>query len=339
MLKLSLGNRLDQLRASRWAKPIGLVWLIACLVAGGYCFTRQAADATTSAAPRHVTQAIETIRVGERVVTPETIPGFSLPTAVDPATWRLVSLRMLNRWADGTADTMLVQTVQPPQWLSEHQVKVGARVPIPLDLKEMGVEDQLAEVTAVSACPPIETGPGRVVLTTVNHLNSFLFDLTVQGERAPPSQITVTGWHKLYSEDRAAWVSVCELKIGEKMRGRDGPLTVASLVRHAGTETVYNMTVEGEHQYYVADAELLAHNADCTKRFSDEKSALVDMAKGDKRTGISEGDMQAYKDLNKELPDPFPSDMVRGPESHSAGAPSSQAPHGHVGPVDHIPIN
>jgi uncharacterized protein RhaS with RHS repeats len=75
-----------------------------------------------------------------------------------------------------------------------------------------------------------------------------------------------------------------------------------------------------------------------SKAFSKEKQALVDMAKGDKKSGMTSGDMQGYKDLNKTLPDPFPSNKVRGPEAHSSGAPSSQAPHGHVGPVDHIPI-
>jgi RHS repeat-associated protein len=73
------------------------------------------------------------------------------------------------------------------------------------------------------------------------------------------------------------------------------------------------------------------------KRFSDEKQALVDMAKGDKRTGITPDDMQAYKDLNKELPDPFPPNQVRGPEVHP-NRPHGKEPHGHVGPVDHIPI-
>jgi hypothetical protein len=62
------------------------------------------------------------------------------------------------------------------------------------------------------------------------------------------------------------------------------------------------------------------------------------MAKADKKSGMSSADMKAYKDLNKQLPDPFPTNKVRGPEAHKSGAPSSQAPHGHVGPVDHIPI-
>jgi len=83
------------------------------------------------------------------------------------------------------------------------------------------------------------------------------------------------------------------------------------------------------------------------KAFSKEKQAFVDMAKGDKRTGMTSGDMQAYKDLNKGLPDPFPTtpgnQAVRGPEVHPLRTPDStpgpgQSPHGHVGPVSHIPI-
>jgi RHS repeat-associated protein len=76
-----------------------------------------------------------------------------------------------------------------------------------------------------------------------------------------------------------------------------------------------------------------------SQQFSPAKQALVDMAKADKRTGMTEQDMQAYKDLNKGLPDPFPGKTVRGPESHpDSVSSSSQNPHGHVGPVSHIPI-
>ena len=74
------------------------------------------------------------------------------------------------------------------------------------------------------------------------------------------------------------------------------------------------------------------------KEFSKGKQSLVEMAKGYKKTGITPDDMKAYKDLNKELPDPFPSNKVRGPEAQSSGTPSSQSPHGHVGPVNHIPV-
>ena len=61
------------------------------------------------------------------------------------------------------------------------------------------------------------------------------------------------------------------------------------------------------------------------------------MAKRDKKTGMTKGDMEAYKELNRELPDKFPSTKVRGPEVHP-NRPHGKEPHGHVGPVDHIPI-
>ncbi|KCZ63019.1 hypothetical protein [Hyphomonas atlantica] len=70
--------------------------------------------------------------------------------------------------------------------------------------------------------------------------------------------------------------------------------------------------------------------------FSSEKSALVDMAQADKRTGMSSSDMQAYKELNRELPNPFPRDKVRGPERHLDR--NYKEWHGHVGPINHIPI-
>jgi prepilin-type N-terminal cleavage/methylation domain-containing protein len=166
-------------------------------------------------------------------------------------------------WPDGTQDTIEVQTLQPSAWLARHEAHVGGSVPIPLDLREMGLPPMSAQVLAIAPCPPIGDGPGRVVLTTVNHLNSFLFDLKVNGERGPPQLIQVTGWHKLYSQDRGAWTSACELKAGEVLSGREGPLTVSSLDRHPGTVRVYNLTVESEHQYYVSDAGLLAHNNGC----------------------------------------------------------------------------
>jgi hypothetical protein len=73
-------------------------------------------------------------------------------------------------------------------------------------------------------------------------------------------------------------------------------------------------------------------------RFSEGTAALVEMAKGDKRTGVTLADMDAYSELNKMLPDPFPSSKVRVDAGHPGRSPSSQKPHGHVGPVDHIPI-
>ena len=100
---------------------------------------------------------------------------------------------------------------------------------------------------------------------------------------------------------------------------------------------MYNFQVAGTHTYFVSRAGFLVHNA-C---FSPEKAALVDMAKMDKNigTGISQADMQAYIDLNKGLPDPFPANKVRLDPGHGPNVnPVAQGPHGHVGPVDYIRV-
>jgi hypothetical protein len=77
---------------------------------------------------------------------------------------------------------------------------------------------------------------------------------------------------------------------------------------------------------------------DAARRFSKEKEALIDMARRDQRTGVTRADMEAYRELNKSLPDPFPSNKVRVDEGHSRRGRHAQRPHGHVGPIDYIPI-
>lgn len=88
--------------------------------------------------------------------------------------------------------------------------------------------------------------------------------------RGPPSAEPVTleptGFHKFYSETRGDWASTHELEVGEIIRGRTGPLEVARAWPHPGTHRVYNLTVEGEHVYYVGEQGLLAHNNACTVR-------------------------------------------------------------------------
>jgi RHS repeat-associated protein len=72
--------------------------------------------------------------------------------------------------------------------------------------------------------------------------------------------------------------------------------------------------------------------------FSPGKSALVDMAQLDAYLGITRADMDAYIQLNSELPDPFVSDMVRLDSGGVKGGAHSRVPHGRVGPINHIPI-
>ena len=124
-----------------------------------------------------------------------------------PSTWRLLRLRAEDRWADGTLDVVEIETLQPPEWIAAHRATVGAKVPLPLDLHEMGLPESLqAEVTANEPCPPLSRGPGRVVLTTVNHLNPNVLELTLVDPQGRQERVRPTGSHKFYSEDRQEFV-------------------------------------------------------------------------------------------------------------------------------------
>jgi hypothetical protein len=257
-----------------WAFRPGRWWLGACLLLaalfagkalfGTSSFSSAPLAKAATAARQPVTQTIETIRVGQRVVAHNPDPDSSVRTAnlkVDPATWRFLRLQAEDRWPDGTLDVFEVETLQPAEWVEQHRAKPGATVPLPLDLLEMGVREDLpATVVANEPCPPIPSGAGAVVLTTVNHLNPNVFELTLSGDHGKRDTIRPTGLHKFFSGDRRCWVNTQEVKEGERLRSIDGWLTASSLRRLPGVQRVYNMTVAGEHVYHVSNLGLLSHN-------------------------------------------------------------------------------
>jgi len=173
-------------------------------------------------------------------------------------------LRAQLHWEDGTLDDVNIETLQPPEWVAGHQAEVGATVPIPLDLVEMSLPaDMQAVVVTNESCPAIAAGAGRVVLTTVNHLHPNVCELTVNDAEGRSEKTRPTELHKFYRENDGKWVSAEELSEGERIRGRFGSLIVVSLEPVEGVHRVYNMTVEGEHVYYVSHLGILAHNIKC----------------------------------------------------------------------------
>lgn len=238
--------------------------------------------ATSSQAPSSVN--IEDLRVGDRVMGVQSGAELDGKTLVDESTWKKLRLYTEIPWDDGTVDDINVETLQPPEWLSSTDAEVGAAVPLPLDLTEMGLPDSLrAKVVSIDPCPAIEEGPGRVVLTTVNHLNRFLFDLSFVSPAGQEESVRTTGWHKFYRQDDNAWVSAVDLKEGDRLVGVHGPLVVQSLTRVVGVHRVYNMTVEGEHVYRVAHLGVLVHNNGCAHTQPDKIDELVAAAKPSQR--------------------------------------------------------
>ena len=225
--------------------------------------TAQQSHSSVKSAAAFPREKIENLRVGQRVVASLSNATDSYPTSVDQKTWRLLKLQGEWRWADGTQDVIQVESLQPPDWIRDHGAEVGALVPFPLDLLEMGVpEGLLARVVANESCPEIKPGKGRVILNTVNHLNNDVYELTVNnGNRT--EVLRPTGLHKFYSETRQDWISTKNLQPNDSLSGINEPLRVVSVHSLPGTQRVYNITVEDEHVYRVSSLAALTHNNWC----------------------------------------------------------------------------
>jgi len=247
------------------ATCLGLFLAFACAARGFWGSFHSAPD-TETRVPRTATIAtrpsvsIESIRVGQRVLTSDTANG-SMGTAVDPATWRLLRLEVDAPWEDGTPDSLHVETLQSPEWVQNQTAEVGSLVQAPLDLQELGLpEGTLATVVAIEPCPQVEVGRGRVVLTTVNRLNCDVRELSLRSIDDQRESLRPTGRHRFYSEDRQEWVPASQLRAGENIRSLRGRLTVDCSRRIPGTHRVHDMTVETEHIYHVSTLGALVHN-------------------------------------------------------------------------------
>lgn len=228
-------------------------------------------------------EAIEQIHVGQRVATDggvangadgKTKADDPNATEVDPKTWRLVNLEIDALTEDGRIDVMEVQELMPLTTLLAEHAAPGMHIPVPLDLGDINEVGQGAIVESIDPCPQIESGPGRVVLTTITHLNDYGFHLTLADATGNTETLGITGFHKMYTEDRA-WTSAADLQIGELVRGDHGDLRVVGLTRDPGVHRVYNLTVEADHVYYVGDLAALSHNTkDCKFLRSEVEDAL-----------------------------------------------------------------
>jgi hypothetical protein len=214
-------------------------------------------------------ESIDNLHVGQRVKTDggvansadgKTAAADPSATAVDPKTWRLVTID-----TDDAEGGWQVQALEPVSWIKANGVGRGKSIHLAdvVDLAEMGAtDDVVGTIESVTACPKIEGGPGRVILTTVSHLNDNVYDLTLTGAGGMEDTLGVTGTHRFYDES-AGWVHTSDLYVGELLRGDHGDVKVTQLTYQPGMDRVYNMTVEGDHVYYVGDLSTLTHNEGC----------------------------------------------------------------------------
>ncbi len=191
--------------------------------------------------------AIERLQVGDRVRT------FSRKaTELEPGSWARVRLTV----ADATHPEHLydVELLRPKSWLQEQAVVApGDQLEVHLEelgVHGMGVVEQISDVE-------VSPGPGRLVLMTVSHLNNDVYEVSFAEGGQP---LRGTGAHPLYSLDRDDWVRVRDLQVGERLQTAEGAVTVESLEKVRGVHRVYNLEVEGDHEYLVGEAGVRAHN-------------------------------------------------------------------------------
>ncbi len=72
--------------------------------------------------------------------------------------------------------------------------------------------------------------------------------------------IDTTESHLFYSADRDAWVQAQDLRVGECLASLDKPVYVHRVDLTEERSKVYNIEVEGSHEYFVGDRQVLVHN-------------------------------------------------------------------------------
>ncbi len=213
------------------------------------CFTAGTLVATPSGLV-----PIETLHVGDRVLSPGDNPLEDTVTAVD-SSWRV--LRVAAPSPQRPGDTLEVALLRPMTWVSALGAAPG--VWVPLTLAELGVNG-FAKVLAVESAPDVRAGPGHVVLMEVTHENRHILRL----QFAETSEmLEPTALHPLFSVDRDLWLAAGDLFLGERIRAEAGDRTIVGAWWRAPAR-VFNFEIERSHAYLVGNDGVWSHNAGCS---------------------------------------------------------------------------
>ena len=194
------------------------------------------------------TVPIDELQVGDRVRT-----SYDTSTQVDSSTWWVAQIELDPEIAGGRP--MLVTLLRPADWYEFNAVgDVGDQ--LYLDMPELGVEGW-GTISRFEPLGETDSAPGRMVVTTIERDSDDVYELSfVEGANS----LRGTGVHPLYSLDRGDWVHLQDLQAGERLQTKEGTVTVEGLQKVPGIHTVYNVEVEGDHEYLIGDAGIRAHN-------------------------------------------------------------------------------
>ncbi len=144
---------------------------------------------------------------------------------------------------------------RPVTWIEQAQRDRAGR--LWLELSELGIADW-ATVVSIDECPAQIEGEGRLVTGRFEHSSAEVLNLYVEGE---PDPIGTTASHPFWSQDRQAFVSAESLTTTERLRLENGRTAAVTRIEQLpGTQSVYNLEVDGEHVYHVGLNGVLVHN-------------------------------------------------------------------------------
>ena len=110
---------------------------------------------------------------------------------------------------------------------------------------------------------------GRVEAEPVTALaplhQASLLEMRLEGERMPlrPS-INHPFWVKRGDAQDGSWLEADQMRVGDRVQSLQGAWRrVVSITPLLGQETVYNFTVDQNHDYFVGETGFLVHNANC----------------------------------------------------------------------------
>ena len=113
----------------------------------------------------------------------------------------------------------------------------------------------------------------KAVAQTFTAVKENIIKIKIRGEKL----LTTTTEHPFYvkkahkardglnseSDEEGEWLTAAELKVGQKVLRPDGKWTrITRLVRETTPTLVYNLEVEGNHNYFVGEIGVLSHNCD-----------------------------------------------------------------------------
>ena len=211
------------------------------LSSSSQCFVTGTAVQTTDGAV-----AIQDIRVGDRVET--SLAGH---TASSDVQWVQIDAVLTAE------DHSLIHISQLTSERTHSNLKaVSPGDGIHIVLPELGI-DGIARIERIEHEVNSSKATGRLVVATVSRLSNDVYELSfVEGGAA----LRGTSSHPLYSLDRDDWVRVRDLQVGERLQTAEGAVTIEALEKVRGVHRVYNLEVEGDHEYLVGEAGVRAHN-------------------------------------------------------------------------------